>query len=251
MRSWFVILGIVGNGFLTGAFAQIPAPVAAPTVEMGKVEKIPLNPGPIIARAPDFAKWTVTLVYPEAGKKAAASAPAARLLSVELTKTKNIYFEQETFSDGSKKKYWHFDSMQIEAAPYDSNQMVIYTPGSFGFGGVDATLFTDYSVTDFPNLTWPSPGNYQGVQKVKGREYLVFRDRSVDLFPGLNLGAMDTVARIDVSTHLPIQIQTPAVTLVYQYDPTPPAMIVLPPEAQHALDQRAQVSKMTTPHSSY
>ncbi len=238
----FLLTLAAGLGFCSAAWGQSPAPVEE------KLELIPLGPGPLLNRAPAFAKWTITCAYSDAAQPGSPQekhfAPALQIVTV--TKTNNIYDEQKVYSDGSKEESWHVGSLQIEATSFTNGKLMIYTPNSFGSGGIDPLLYTDYTASDFPNLAWLSPRNYKGVQKNKKGEYMVFKDSIQNPFPGLNSATSDATATIDSLTRLPVQIKTAAVTLNYIFETPPQGLLVLPSDVQRLLYERANTYKTMT-----
>jgi hypothetical protein len=260
MRRSLVMMGLIlaAAGSFTGrSQAQEPATTTnaasssatAQASSVGPLVMMPLPPGPVIKRAPDFAQWTISFVYAKQEKPASAGMPAptlSPLQSVTIVKTKNLYAETKVYSNGTKSETWHEGALQFNRAFSGSGQMVVTTPGDFGFGGIDPMLYTDFSQSDFPNLDWPSPSNYVGVKKTKDGQFLVFKGSTSVLFPGVQISSSDAYALIDLPTGLPVKVQNDAVTLNYTYQQAPTDLLALPPEAQQILSIRRQSVQAAT-----
>lgn len=237
-----LLLSILSLALLTGVRATAD-----------KIEKPPLPAGELLKRAPDFSKWTVIYSYPESKPAKGGDSPKAgnpgpvRLATLTVTKTKNIYVEQKTYTDGSVKQSWRLGDMQICFS--DFKTVNIYDRSSFPSADgellANPELYTDYSKTDFPGLEWVSARNYAGVQTLNDVECLVFREN-----PPIN--PANPTAYIDLQTRLPVRLVSQESTNTYTFDPTPPVPISLPPEIQQLLESRAKAIKsMTTASPSY
>lgn len=226
---------------LHGALSEAPADLK------DKVEKKPLPSGPILKKAPEFAQWTATFVYPKkpnAPVETSGAPSTQRRLKIQyVTKTKDIYEEQEFYTDGSKSERWRIGQLEIISA---SNGYSLYDRASVGGAAAQASLFNDYSKTDFPALGWVSPRNYIGVQRTNEAEYLIFQQ--VVSEPELTLGPSSSLltACIDTKTRLPVWIQGPDATITYRFGNPPANVLTLPSNIQQLLDQRAKVIKQLT-----
>jgi hypothetical protein len=134
----------------------------------------PLPSGPLLKRAPDLSTWTVTSqngAPPKQGQNQNSGgdnqqAPQGFRQAV-VTKTGKIIDEQLVDALGRKFELWHVNGMLLtggESAPVivpDSAGKDIYT--------------TNFALSDFAGLDWISPRTYAGIQKVMGRDCIIFR----------------------------------------------------------------------------
>jgi hypothetical protein len=133
------------------------------------------------------------------------------------------------------------------------------------------------------DLSWISAANFAGIQKIAGRECMVFRERLLPqiyrIRPDLLrpqegpktaddqaeeerlkkvLGdqdsavdpaniKMDAVASIDVESRLPMSLQMGHTVTTYKYDPLPADYaLALPPEVTSAIEARGQQIQAST-----
>lgn len=215
----------------------------------------PLPKGPLLARAPEFSQWVI--YFNPQKKKAAALASAtpppggpAEVKQITVTKTRTIYHEETLDTLGRKRESWRVGPLQIVTLP-GTKTWTILDPSSFGAGGADPTLYTDYSKTDFPGLEWVSAKNYVDVKKVMGLDCIVCKSGAApaappqsqaSLSPAADAGrnAPEMTACMDLTTRLPVVFLRGEETRVYQFVDLAPVMQTLPPEIQTALLQRAK-----------
>jgi len=203
------------------------------------LEPAPLPAGPLLKRAPDFSAWAVTYTYPKLKDDDAShlSAQVIRLQKLAVTKTKAIYHEAITFTDGSSRESWRVGALQVSPTP-GSGKLAIYDPSSFpstssGQLISNPSVYTDYSCTDFPGLEWVSPHTYVGLLRTEDSAFLVFRDSSTS-----------TTAYIDLQTRLPNHLESPERSAVYSFGTPPLVMQQLPQEIGNLLEKRAKAIKI-------
>ena len=237
----------------------------------------PLPPGPLLNRAPSFCRWTVMdqgAAVASAGTEsnsqtAANDAKKPKVIRQEsVTKTGAMVYEQLVDDRGRRFERWHSNGVQI-LIPAGEPYPIVFPD----FGGDD--IYTpNYQISDFAGLDWISEKTYSGIQKVMGRDCLIFRGevsalpteerREVHLQADRERLAAETSARtrkanspaqaspletameriketvpavacIDLETRLPIAASFGPVTRAYQYGTPPAAMLVLPPQLVAAL----------------
>jgi hypothetical protein len=229
-----------------------------------------LPPGPLLNRAPDFAAWTL-LARIAGGQPAAtgSSAPetakdgvkkGAGTREVLVIKTGKIVYERLVDRSGRRSEIWHDNGVQL-LIPSSGAAPLIFPD----YGGGD--IYTpNYSVSDFAGLDWISPDTFTGIQKVMGRDCMVFRGQ-VNALPGDERREMDlqasrerlrnefaarskgatqpspdtassgpkasgmvaAVACIDLDARLPVAVTFGTETVLYQFGTPPTAMLSLPP----------------------
>lgn len=223
-----------------------------------RIERAPLPEAPLLRRAPDLSKWTVTYTYPGREKKeeTGANSPSVlqpvRLLTLVVSKSRNTYFEQKSYSNGTSGESCRIGDMQIHVSG-SSREVQVYEPASFASDSsgqlmVDSSVYPDYSRTDFPGLEWVSADTFIGVQKRQGRDCLVFQENPL---PGARNGTRPTALLIDQQTRLPVLLESPEVKALYSFEPLSEPR-ALSSEVQSYLDKRTEVIKtMTTASPSY
>jgi len=200
-------------------------------------ENKPLPRGPLLARMPEFSHWIVTFSYPDAAK----SGPGAgqrRLQTVDVIKTKGIYYEQRSYEDGSKSENWYVGNLVIYRVNASGRLNICEASARGDFG--DSSLYCDYGKTDFPQLSWISPKSYTGTQTTGTTEYLLFQE-TVENFA--TQGSAAVVACVEEQTRVPSWIRSRQVSLSYEYGEPPSTMLALPTDIQRLLENRNAVIK--------
>jgi len=248
---------------------SVALPLAAQQKAQPSPSIPPLPPGPLLKRTPAFCHWTVkdagTLPggTEQASQTATGGASKPKVIRQEsVTKTGSLICEELLDDRGREFERWHVNGVQILISSGATAPLV------FPDSGGDDIYTPNFNTSDFAGLDWISEKNYSGVVKVMGRDCLVFRgevtalptqerrevklqaDREREAMAIASAarknGAADTappveiaierekekvpaVAFIDIDTRLPIVAYFGKVTRNYQYDPSPPPMLVLPP----------------------
>ncbi|MFV0338297.1 MAG: hypothetical protein ACK5LK_08665, partial [Chthoniobacterales bacterium] len=156
-----------------------------------------------------------------------------------ITKTKPLYHEQTIFSSGSKSDIWYTGDVFLTVN--DGADPLINFKNEKNKGRI-----TDYSKTDFPAFSWISKKNFIGIQKVLGRDCLVFRAK---IKKEADDPLIDTIACVDLQSRLPVAMQGD-ITQYYQFGPAPTAMLTLPPNVQKVADLWIEAFKQSARMSS-
>ncbi len=196
---------------------------------------IPLPPGPLLRTAPEFAQWVVTITSSASEKTVPAEKPKPfqrRLVTIKAGSTRHDVasdFVGKILSD-----IWIIDQFQILIDP--TTKTLRISTGAV----VDAAL----PVRDFPELGWVSGKNYIGMQKVAGKDCLVFRDKVglTEHGPKSN-GAqqppsgemLSMMAYVDGETRLPVLIQKDIEIYSFQFGTPPSAALTPPLDLQQAI----------------
>jgi len=207
-----------------------------------KIERVPLPPGPLFQRAPEFAKWTVSYTYliPKSDSAAAPpSAPPVRIQKLTVVKTNATYWEQRTFTDGSIKESWRIGSMQISLSA-NSKTPQIFEPSSFptdvtGISIASPSLYTDYSQTDFPGIEWITAQDYLGVAHDSDQDLLVFQRN-----------APNATVYINEKNRLPKRLETSEAVAIFVFETPPQVPLSLPRTITDFLERRAAAIKTLT-----
>src|SRR5206468_1712704 len=96
-------------------------------------------------------------------------------------------------------------------------------PPEMGMGGKEKR---NPAQVDFPGFEWISAQNYTAIEKVLGRECIIFRGQSGSNNP--DESSFAAVASVDTETRLPMSLVIADETRIYQYGPAPQAVLVPP-----------------------
>ena len=261
----FVIVWAVAS--LIVAFAplqsQQPAPTASP-------EASAIPPGPLMKSAPSSSQWIVEFKYTD-GKVNANhpnQAPSiheqARVMKITAVRSGPVTYEESVDEMGKRKEKWFSNNNQYIRDPKSS----IYSiAGDKEFSSVDREY---HSPTGFAGFDWISKGNFLGVQKVLGRDCLIFHDQKEegavvdpDLIahmrevradfghkdgktkPDAAALLIDVTACIDATTRLPVLLQLGGETRTFTFLEPPSSPVALPDDLKNQLEQRQKAwSKM-------
>jgi hypothetical protein len=200
---------------------------------------------------------------------AATDAKKPKIIRQEsVIKTSPIIYEQLVDDRGRKFERWHSNGVQL-LIPAG-----VASPTVFPDAGGDDIYTPNFGVADFAGLDWISEKTFTGIQKVMGRDCLIFRGevsplptqerREVQLQADRQRLQAETAARsskkdsstkpapvetamnrlketvptfacIDLETRLPIVATFGTETRLYQYGTPPQTMLVLPPQLAAAL----------------
>ncbi len=242
MRRLFVLLAIA-LPHLCPLRAQLPQPTP-----------VPLAPGPLLNRAPDFAQWLVSV---KSGTTSAVEVPTQKTSYDQRTlvrKTGAIRDLITVTGTGQRTDKWCEGGLQASVPPGGGAPTVSMFSSLVRFN----EGFTDYSKSDFPGFDWISRKNYTGRQTIEGVDCIVFHDPpgpSTAATPAASpAGASPVIppagntAYIAADSRLPILLQVDNVTTCYQWMQPPTVQLAPPPEIQAALDQaRARLDVAARP----
>ncbi|XHR30647.1 MAG: hypothetical protein ACFUZC_08805 [Chthoniobacteraceae bacterium] len=189
MKKAFAI-GMIVIG-VYGAYAQRP----------GDSEHSPLPEGALLTKAPETASWKITTT----GQ--APKSPSDIKWTVVIKNGMSFHSAIE-LENGLELEEWWVNGVQVLCKKGDSALMVSRQVGE--------PFYMNYDETDFPDVGWLAADSYHGMQRVNGRQCLVFKKE-------------DRVAWIDLATRLPMQFMENGVTRTYTFLPRPDSAIVIPP----------------------
>jgi len=213
--SW-ALIGVVAS-------AQTPLP--------------PLPSGPLVQkRAPNFAKWDVTIVIaPDKGNSASGSTAATNaddkgkvVFEVTMTKTGKTMLREVHMPDGKIVPTWCLGDLQITIA---AGVAIVQAKLHINDPSVPTPNYEDYSDSDFQGFDWIKASNYTGIKEVGGRKCLVFQDT-------LKEGGgppINRTAHVDLETRLPVDVSVGGATRNYSFKTPPTAELVFPPPVAQLL----------------
>ena len=249
------LLAVVVYSFIivaaSAAWAQEATP--PPTIP-------PLPPGPLLKRAPDFSQWGITYDSPadkaaghgSAPGKSEAAKPKA-LKEVQVTKSGSVRRVVTVEPDGSRSEVWCKDSVQALVRP-EWKYPVLADNGNKD--NPNNSWILDFSKTDFPGCEWVSAGTYKGIQKLNGRECIVFQGQMVAATEDApahpassedkNSGAPQFAvsAYIDIETRFPVRVLSGGEIANYKFGPVLQAMLEIPANIREAIEARDKTRKI-------
>jgi len=217
-----------------------------------------LPPGPLFKPFPDMVRWTIT----RKASAPAAGTPAGSQFDLQIIgeKSGDVSHVVISYSNGNKKEIWKKGGQQTTMSTGWKQPIAGLAPSD-----------------DSEDLAWVSAANFAVIQKVAGRDCLIFRETilpqayrmrpdllrkssvplndeekteyertnkilgSQDAGPDPESLKMDARAYIDLESRLPIMLQMGKETTVYKYDPLPQTYTInLPPEIITAIAARSQ-----------
>ncbi len=215
---------------------------AAPLPEQTPV---PLAPGPLLNRAPDYSQW---LVSSKSGPADAVQAPDQKTKYDQITrvrKTGSIRYEITANADGRRFEKWCTGNLQATVIPGVKDPQIAMA-SAVAKGNVG---YTDYSQSDFPGFEWISRKNYIGTQSMAGVPCIVFHtgpdDTGAAALSGTaapNPGAPVAIpkggstAYIAADSRLPVLLVADGSMKFFQFEAPPSTPLVLPPNVEAALD---------------
>ena len=195
----------------------------------------PVPGNPVLHRAPDFASWTIQFEYPDENATAKSDAPTSyigdRVRILTVTKTGNIYREATILASEKTCEKWIFDTVQLKTRPGISSIVPILPPTA---GNPDSE-YSDYSKSDFPELSWVSLSNYKGVVSYQGVS--VFRFESGE-----------KVALLSLESQMPLRFSDGKISRIYTYNLSPAAPLPVPEEFAKALEIYKQAQEKLKYH---
>ncbi|GEM_PF-2928288 len=275
MRKKLLLIVILTAGLAITLVAQDhPAPASTPVV---------LPPGPLIKPFPNLVRWTITRKGAESVGQEPDAAPGSSPGQKGSGETKD-----------DEKRNSRFDVQIVGEKVGDISHIVTtFSNGNkqevWKKAGVQTTLSTGWKQPiagpageESEDISWISGSNYMGINKISGRDCMIFRDRILpegyrsrpDLFQistpkdakgqvdedavekvlGVKRSALDpeklkviAVAEIDLEARLPIALQLGKVVTTYKYETLAPTYtLTLPTEIQAVLEARNQQLQAAT-----
>ncbi len=235
-----VIISCITATLCASAWSQTPA-----------IAKVPLPKGPLPAKAPNFAKWSVTIT--EGGGESQKSSSStdsdqtkgqtnkAQQTVMSVIKTLPIRFVGIASSKDGNSIIWCLGEYQIQQNKYSETPTLC---------SKSSESYIDFNNSDFPELGWISEKNYVGAQKIGERTYLFFQDQLVDtsngVIPSLGSsqrvqqnasmtnnsipmpGKIEAMAYLDAETRLPVSMKKGSKTYLYKFDQAPTTPLTPP-----------------------
>ena len=231
------------------------AQAATPSTPAPK--KVPLPPDLLLSSAPASSQWVVAFTYPDKNAPAAPSGGGfGRVKKITATRSGPVVYEEIIDEAGNKMEKWYTNNEQYTRK---SGSAEYFSARSNDFSNVN---YAYHSPTGFPGFDWISKKNFAGIEKVAGRECMVYRDRKdlqavldPDLFSFLETmrrdqpksegeptvspgGVTAVVASIDQETRLPVSLQLGDETRTFTFLEPPRVQADLPEELKKQLEQR-------------
>ncbi len=184
---------------------------------------------PLLQRAPHLASWTIATSFAETTKKPGQNEDQPFKpdpgfpKNVVVTKSNKTYHEQTTFFSGLAEDKWIFDGAQLRSVP--PTNVVVYVPEPDP--DHPRPDYSDYTKSDFPELSWISIENYKGIQNYQGKPCYAFE--STDS-AGYKLTALLSDAQLPVYTTHGI------IGRIYIFNAPPTSPLSPPQNFQAALD---------------
>ncbi len=219
-----------------------------------------LPEGPLLVPAPQSSCWEIQYVYkadPGSKGKSASAKPARkgdagkpvssdpRPLSVKVTKTPDVLYEETHTASGDTWSRWHYGLLHLEILQPTGNSRAL------ALNSLDSknSLVSSYQKNDFPDFDWISAANFRGMKKVGKVDCLFFSDdvvlsrKPTVLSPSLETGSEESapppkvkiLAWISAKTHLPVKWQCGSETRRFQFGPLAP-IPELPPECKRLFE---------------
>jgi hypothetical protein len=229
------------------------------------LEKPPLPSGPLLAN-PEYAKWQVTITQEPDKKKndssqasQETSAPAKSKVTINVTKTKNLRLELIEDSFAGKITKWCNGDWQLVSTTGEPDPTLYTKPDP----DPAHNFFVSYAKSPFPEVASVSAQNYNGMQKVSGKDCMVFegkvkvlseyeiKDREVEARRTGNKTAIlnpesSTTAFIDLETRLPVMFLKDKEVHMYEFAPQPSTMLEFPANIKELFELHRQERKMST-----
>lgn len=210
------------------------------------LKKIPFPGGVFPGNAPNYAKWTLTVTTQDSPKPAAGQGALANGSSnpkpadpgrtvVTVEKTLPIRCVTINSTGSGKTTVWCVDELQFQQEPANQNP-TLFTGASLSY--------INFSVTDFPELSWISGRNFAGMRETDGRQLLVFQEKRAalagsiipnrgDLREGQATGTsapglLEFEALVDAVTRLPVSMRKGRQNYAYKYEEPPVSILKLP-----------------------
>ncbi len=225
-------------------------------------------------QAPEFSSWTITCIhagtendlaaqkeaYAAAMQRMAEDNPGiAKFLSanpsfgtlrprverIEVTRTGKIRREDIYYSGGKMEQRWWLPGTYLQKDAFSGR--VFFESG-----------VTDTALPPFPELGWIAEGKFRGLEKMEGREVLVFESREQRLSledprafrrsEGTDDEEAIVVvkARVDPETLMPISVEWDGQVRTYRFGPAPTSLQTLPADLTAIVDRSAKRAAAAT-----
>jgi hypothetical protein len=253
MKLLFKLVTVMG-------MTALPIAKSAPPQESQQ-----LPAGPLLQPVPDFSRWTIVSRESSSGQMGQeqeqnAEAKAgdgndsknSAVKSIVGQRTRDIRHIVITYGNGNKMEFWKKGGVQSVKAT-----------------GWNKAVVTTASEDDlYGNLGWISADNFQGIQKVGGKDCMVFRDnipppgtrKAVKSAPLINLPEgfkvpveepvdpeslkIKAVACVEVERRVPVVLQLGNEVTTYKFEPIdPPVPLNLPVDVQAEMAARNQQAR--------
>jgi hypothetical protein len=212
----------------------------------GQVQVPPPSP-PFLNRLPDHAAWRVTYTSHQAPAPPAGAAkgPLPRVLQeVDGTKMDQNRREIYVWSDKTTTAHWIYKGIYLFNQP-TTPDIYILNIATYKGSPMAPSLVPDYATTDFPEFSWVSLRNYQGVAIYQQHQcYLFQAQKKSEASPSQTTPPVmsGTQAWIDVKTKLPVALDDGTTLKIYAVSEVPPRDLELPDKFASALADWQQVA---------
>lgn len=190
----------------------------------GEPERPPILSGPLLSRMPEVASWKIVTLGVAAG---GAKAPGDIKCSLVI-KNGTTFHSEIVLENGMELEGWWVNGVQVLRRKGDSVLVVARQTGE--------PYYMNYKDTDFPDIGWVAPDCYSGLQRVNGRQCLVFKKEGC-------------IAWIDPETHLPVQVLENGIVKSYTFLQRPDAAIVVPPNVEKEISAVLALKARTDRHA--
>jgi len=239
----------------------------------------PLPEGPLLKRAPDFSTWTISIQGTPTGGAASEATDAAGgtpfpkpqtgektkkpvfVAQTEVIKTGTTIVEREVDAKGKLSEHWHIKDLRIMKLP-DSPTPIVCPD----FGGGDI-YSVNFAISDFAGLEWISAKTYAGMQKLQGRDCIVFKtsvsplnaraqqEEAIAIEQAKTFGEpipegvqVLATAYIDLATRLPVIAVFGNEKRSYQFGDPPTTTLALPLELAAAVKEyEKRIARLSAP----
>lgn len=188
------------------AAPQVPAKVAATggTNEVTAAQALRIT-GPLVAKPPPYARWTVRMAWAETEGKAGGSgasnkkglaAPVGPRM-IEYVKGPNVGRQTTTWSNGGQTIIWFYDRIMMEKFPVDAPILLKeLPPAGRREEGVIGDFSTDRFIDKYIGFEWLKPEFFVGEENKNGLLCLHFKESVPEAKIEVKLSA-DDVAHYD------------------------------------------------------
>jgi hypothetical protein len=140
------------------------------------------------------------------------SPPSSKLDQVTMVKNGAVRKDSERFVNGSGRETWGLQDYRFTTySAYPNNVIINVVNNRIAPGSQNQYQNTP----DFPELSWIKASSYQGVQMQQGKKCYAYKDG-------------DQTAWIDVSTHLPVYLESKTLQVTYTFSDPPDEPLQLP-----------------------
>ena len=223
-----------------------------------------LPTGPLISKhAPEYASWTVmhSVLVPENKSVSGKETEDQKYQFIqkgtdEITKTQSLRHIRKIAENEKDLNIWIMGDREVIKRPEWSSPYIISEIRS-----LNNPYPVDFSATDFPGCQWISSANFKGIQKINGKDYMLFEEGMPEYSPKkkstdsdqdpLAIYKCKKSAYVDLLTRLPLMIKIDDDIMSYNFGTTPSSMLVYPPDIKQFVDSwdkmRARETSMPPP----